>query len=292
LRTSVCNWRFKRAQDLVRGENRHALAGNAWQQAGKLVAAHPAELVLLAQNPFAHAPGDTQHERFAPLQAKQAIHLLDFLDLDQEQCKLFALLPVGLDCLAEDFHEGRVFGGGQRPHHAASFLAAPRERGENGGLQENEALQRKKIFRAPLRVTGVQPQHAARHRALEAQAIAPHALDRFGLGVQRPFTERRKDRLGAGRGLGIRERRGECTSSRNEQIRRALANLLVHRRDAGKDLGIDAEILRQAPDQSPQADARFLFRPGGCGRTWRGSPAVRGRIRRHRSGRCPSPACA
>ena len=128
------NRRFKRAQDLVRGENRHALAGDARQQAGELVAAHPAELVLLAQHAFAHAPGDAQHERFAPLQSEQAIHLLDLLDLDQEQAKLLALLPVALDRRAEDFHEGRVFGGRQRPHHAATFLAARRERGENGKL--------------------------------------------------------------------------------------------------------------------------------------------------------------
>ena len=66
-------------------------------------------------------------------------------------------------------------------------------------------------FRATFGVSRIQPQRAARHRALEALAVAPHALDRLALGIQRPFAQRRIDCLGgtAIRGSGIRERNGE-----------------------------------------------------------------------------------
>ena len=189
----------------------------------------------LRSTPFAHAPGDAQHERFAPLQSEQAVHLLDLRDLDQEQPELLALLPVGLDRVAEDLHEGRVLGGRQRPHHAALSLAARRQRREHGELQEVEALQGEQALGAPLRVPGVQPQRAARHRALEAQAVAPHALDRLALGVERPFPERRIDRLGAPvRGRGVRERGRERPGGRNEQVRRAIAHLREHRLRRGR----------------------------------------------------------
>ena len=88
------NRRFQSAQDLVRSEYRHALARDARQQAGELIAAHPAELILLAQHPLAHAPGDPQHEGFSPLQSEQAIHLLDLWDMEQRATRA-ACPPAG-----------------------------------------------------------------------------------------------------------------------------------------------------------------------------------------------------
>ena len=59
------------------------------------------------------------------------------------------------------------------------------------------------------------------------------------------------------------ERARQRAGGRHEQVRRALAHLEEHRRDAGKRLGVSAELLRQARDQRPEADARLRFLPGG-----------------------------
>ncbi len=196
------------------------------------------------------------------LQSEQAVYLLDLGDLDQQQPELLALLVVGRDRVAEDIHEGGVFRRRQRPHHAALLLAARRERREERKLQEVEALQGKQGLGAQLRFPGVQTQRASRHCALEPQAVSAHTLDRLALRVQRPLTQRCVNRLdvGAIRGGSSRERNSKRPGSRNKQVRRAIMHLREHRCDAGDGFGIGAEFLRQATDQRPESDARYLLR--------------------------------
>ena len=142
---------------------------------------------------------------------------------------MFAVLLVRLDGRAENFHERRVFGRRQRTHHAALVLATRGQRRQQGQLQEVEALQGNQAVRATFRLRRVQAHCTAGHRRLETLAVAAHALQRFALGIKRPFPQRRHNRCRTGAGFG--KRRIQSAGGRYEQVRCELAHIGKHRGD-------------------------------------------------------------